>query len=219
MKARFLFGLSAASLGMVTLLGAIPAQAADAIDEVPVAPAAPMEEPPLNTWTGPYAGVALGWGFSGRTEAPGNTVNTDGFVGGGFAGYQFQNGLFVFGGEIDANYSNLRGSNAGLSSRSSFDGSLRARMGVAVTDNVVIYGTAGGALQNLRVANVAGSDSNTMLGWTAGAGVDVKITEKVFGRVEYRYTDFGTRTFNTGSGNQSISSSNNRVMFGVGLQF
>jgi len=219
MKARFLIGSTAAALGIATLLGAIPAQAADAVDEVPVAPAAPMEEPPVNTWSGPYAGVTLGWGFNGRTEAPGNTVNTDGFVGGGFAGYQLQNGMFVFGAEIDANYSNLRGSNAGLASRSGFDGSLRARMGVAVTDNVVIYGTAGGAMQNLRVTDVAGSDTNTMLGWTAGAGVDVKMTEQLFGRVEYRYTDFGSRTFNTGSGAQSISSSNNRVMFGLGLQF
>ena len=39
-----------------------------------------------------------------------------------------------------------------------------------------------------------------MLGWTAGAGVDVKVTEQVFGRVEYRYTDFGSDDFNTGSG-------------------
>jgi outer membrane immunogenic protein len=219
MKARFLIGSTAAALGIATLLGAIPAQAADIVEEVPVAPAVPMEEPPLATWTGPYAGVALGWGFSGETEAPGNSVDTDGFIGGGFAGYQWQNGMFVFGAEIDANYSNLRGSNAGLSSRSGFDGSLRARMGVAVMDNVLIYGTAGGALQNLRVTDVAGSDSNTMVGWTAGAGVDVKMTEQLFGRVEYRYTDFGSKTFNTGSGPQSISSSNNRVMFGLGLQF
>ena len=219
MKARFLIGSTAAALGIATLLGAIPAQAADAVDEVPVAPAAPMEEPPVNTWTGPYAGITLGWGFGGRTEAPGNTVNTSGFIGGGFAGYQLQNGMFVFGGEIDANWANLRGSNAGLASRSTFDGSLRARMGVAVTDRVLIYGTAGGALQNLRVTDFAGSDTNTMIGWTAGAGVDVKVTEQVFGRVEYRYTDFGSRTFNTGSGAQSIDSSNSRVMFGLGMQF
>ena len=45
-----------------------------------------------------------------------------------------------------------------------------------------------------------------MLGWTAGAGVDVKMTEQVFGRVEYRYTDFGSGDFNTGSGPQSVNS-------------
>ena len=36
------------------------------------------------------------------------------------------------------------------------------------------------------------SDGNTMLGWTAGAGADVMFTDTVFGRVEYRYTDFGS---------------------------
>ena len=58
-----------------------------------------------------------------------------------------------------------------------------------------------------------------MLGWTAGAGVDVKITEQVFGRVEYRYTDFGAEDFNTGSGPQSSRLHANRVTFGVGMKF
>ena len=58
-----------------------------------------------------------------------------------------------------------------------------------------------------------------MLGWTAGGGVDVKITEQVFGRVEYRYTDFSSSDFNTGSGTQSIDSNENRVSFGVGMKF
>ena len=58
-----------------------------------------------------------------------------------------------------------------------------------------------------------------MLGWTAGGGVDVKLTEQVFGRVEYRYTDFGSGDFNTGSGPQSVDSNENRVTFGVGMKF
>lgn len=209
----------AAALGFVALVGTIPAYAADAVMEEPPAPAAPMEEPPLNTWSGPYAGVSLGYGFAGRTRAPGNTINTNGFIGGGFAGYNVQSGMMVFGGEIDAGYAGLRGSNAGTSSRSSFDGSLRARMGVAVTNDVMIYGTAGGALQSLRIADAAGADRNTMLGWTAGVGAEAKITDNVFGRVEYRYTDFGSKTFNTGSGAQSIKSRDNRITFGVGMKF
>ena len=220
MSAKFeILRPTAVALGLVAFLGAIPAQAADVIMEEPPMPAAPMEEPPLNTWTGPYAGISLGYGFSGRTNAPGNTVNTKGFVGGGFAGYNYQDGMFVAGIEGDVNYAGLRGSNAGLTSRSSLDGSLRARIGVAVTDDVVIYGTGGGAAQSLRVQDFAGSDRNAMFGYTVGAGVDVKVTEQVFGRVEYRYTDFGSKTFNTGSGPQSINSSDNRVTFGLGMKF
>ena len=48
--------------------------------------------------------------------------------------------------------------------------------------------------QSLKISDPAGSDRKTMLGWTAGGGVDVKLTEQVFGRVEYRYTDFGSPT-------------------------
>jgi outer membrane immunogenic protein len=106
-----------------------------------------------------------------------------------------------------------------VDSKSSLDASLRARMGVAVTDDVLVYGTAGGAAQSLKITDVAGSDRNTLVGWTAGAGIDVKMTENVFGRIEYRYTDFGSRTFNTGSGDQSVSSHDNRVTFGIGMKF
>ena len=61
MKNNLKFGRpAAAALGLLALLGTIPAYAADAVMEEPPAPAAPMEEPPLNTWTGAYAGVSLG---------------------------------------------------------------------------------------------------------------------------------------------------------------
>lgn len=220
MSAKFTFARSTAlAAGLVALLGAVPAYAADVVYEEPPAPAAPLETPPVNTWSGPYAGVSLGYGFSGRTRTPGVDINTSGFVGGAFAGYNFQNGMFVYGGEADLNWANLSGDNAGVDSKSSLDASLRARMGVAVTDDVLVYGTAGGAAQSLKISDVAGSDRNTLVGWTAGAGVDVKMTENVFGRIEYRYTDFGSRTFNTGSGDQSVSSSDNRVTFGIGMKF
>lgn len=209
----------AAAFGLVALLGIIPANAADAVMEEPPAPAAPMEQPPLNTWSGPYAGIQLGYGFSGRTRTPSTDIDTDGFIGGAFGGYNFQNGMFVFGGEVDLNYANLKGDALGTESRSGMDGSLRARIGVAATDNILIYGTAGGAAQSLKIEDAAGSDRNTLLGWTAGAGVDVKVTENVFGRVEYRYTDFGSADFNTGSGQQSVNSRDNRVMFGIGMKF
>ncbi len=220
MSAKFTFTRSTAlAAGLVAMIGMVPAHAADVVYEEPPAPAAPLETPPVNTWSGPYAGVSLGYGFSGRTRTPGVDINTSGFVGGAFGGYNFQNGMFVFGGEADLNWANLSGDNAGVDSKSSLDASLRARMGVAVTDDVLVYGTAGGAAQSLKITDVAGSDRNTLVGWTAGAGIDVKMTENVFGRIEYRYTDFGSRTFNTGSGDQSVSSHDNRVTFGIGMKF
>lgn len=204
--------------GILAVLGTAPVFAADVIMEEPPAPA-PIEELPVASWAGPYVGLSAGYGFAGRTDDSGNKIKTDGFVGGGFAGMQWQNGGFVYGVEGDVNYNGIEGRNAGVKSEAKVDGSLRARLGYAVTPDVLLYGTAGGAAQSLKIRDAVGSDSNSMLGWTAGAGADVKITEQVFGRVEYRYTDYGSADFNTGAGNRSIDFSDNRVTFGVGMKF
>jgi outer membrane immunogenic protein len=59
-----------------------------------------------------------------------------------------------------------------------------------------------------------------MVGYTVGAGTDVKLTEQVFARAEYRYTDFGSEEFNLpGVGTAEFDSTNHRVMLGVGMKF
>jgi outer membrane immunogenic protein len=219
MKANRNLARPMAAIGLLALLAAGPAYAADVISEEPPAPAAPMEEPPVASWAGPYAGVSLGYGFSGTTTPDTGDIDTDGFLGGVFAGYNLQNGLFVYGIEGDVGYSGVKGDNGITETKSGFEGSLRGRLGVAVTNDILLYGTAGGAAERLKVSDPAGDDSNALLGWTAGAGVDVKLTEQVFGRVEYRYTDFGSADFNTGSGPQSVDSKENRVTFGIGMKF
>src|SRR5690606_20451504 len=117
------------------------------------------------------------------------------------------------------NYNSMEGTNAGVKSESSVDGSIRARLGYAVTPDVLLYGTAGGAAQSLKIRDAVGSDSNTVIGWTAGAGADVEVAEQVFGRVECRYTDYGSDDFNTGAGNRSVDSTDNRITFRVGMKF
>lgn len=223
MKANLKFvQASAAAFGLLAF-GMAPAFAADAVMEEP--PAAPMEVPPVNTWSGPYAGVVLGYGFAGSadTDTLGfqNDVDTDGFVGNVFAGYQMESNGFVYGLEGDVGYSDLHGDNAGLELQSGFDGSLRARLGVAVTPDVLLYGTAGGAAQNIEVTDqiTGDNDSNTHLGWTAGVGADIKVTENVFGRVEYRYTDFGSKDYSLNGVNTEVDSHDNRVLFGLGMKF
>ena len=193
--------------------------AADVVGEEPPIPENVMAEPaPIYIWSGPYAGIALGYGF-GESAAPTGPVSTDGFLGSGFAGYNYQTGPMILGLEGDAGYSAVEGTAAGLNVKSGFDGSLRARMGFAVTDDVLVYGTAGGAAARMKVSDAAGSDSQTLLGWAAGAGVDAMLTDQIFGRAEYRYSDFGSEIFNTGSGAQSVDATQNRIQLGVGLKF
>lgn len=205
----------AAALVLVALMGTMPAFAADVIMEEPPVPAAPMAEPPVATWTGAYVGLTGGYAFAGRTELPGETINTDGFLLNGFVGYNYQVGNIVAGAEADIGYSWEDGSDGGFTSDSGVEGSLRARLGYVVSPTVLLYATAGGAAKDLEVSGPGFSESNTMIGWTAGAGADVMVTDNVFGRVEYRYTDFGSETFD----GVEVDDKNQRVLVGLGMKF
>lgn len=207
-----------AGVAVIALMGTVPAIAADAVYEEPPVPSAPAETLPISTWSGIYGGLTLGYGF-GETSVPGNVIDTDGFLGGVFAGAQFQSGSFVYGGEADVGYNWMDGANAGQSTEAGVEGTLRARLGYAPTDRLLVYGTGGVAAGEIGLTNPAGSDSNTVVGWTAGAGIDAKITDKIFGRLEYRYVDYGNETFTTGAVTQSVDVNQNKVLLGVGVQF
>lgn len=222
MKANFNLARPAvAAIALAAALGVTSAHAADVIMEEPPAPAAPVEMAPAVTWAGPYLGLYAGYGFAGEADSVRGTLDTDGFLGGAFAGIQGQNGAFVYGLEGDFGYSDVSAVGLGGTdaSRNGLEGSLRGRLGYAMTDRVLLYGTAGGAATQMTYHTPGVKDENTMLGWTAGAGVDALLTDTVFARVEYRYTDFGSSTFNTAGGPTSIDSNDHRVTFGVGMKF
>ena len=203
-------------------LSAAPALAADVVYQEPPAPQPIIESAPVSSWAGPYVGAHLGYGFSGSVEdkSIGNDISTSGWLGGVFGGYQMQNGQIVYGAEADVNYSGVDGSNAGEDARTRIDGSLRGRLGYAINDDVLVYGTAGVAAERLRVTDnaVPASDTNMMVGYTVGAGADVKLTDDVFARAEYRYSDFGSDTFDLGAPAR-VDSSNHRVTVGLGIKF
>lgn len=211
---------SVAAIGLLAVIGTVPAFAADVVSEEPPAPM-PVAELPVASWAGAYAGVNLGYGFSGRTKVQdyNTSIKTDGFVGGAFAGYNWQQDNFVYGVEGDVGYNGVKGSSNDFKSKSGFEGSIRARLGYSVSPDILLYGTAGGAGEGLKVTDqLTGlGDRKTMFGWTAGVGTDIKFTENVFGRVEYRYTDYGSKTFDNGIG--KVKDSDNRIQFGVGMKF
>lgn len=213
------FALSAAAVMGLSA----PAFAADVVYQEPPAPAPIIESAPVSSWAGPYAGVHLGYGFSGSAETSvggvTNDIGTSGWLGGAFGGFNAQNGQFVYGAEADVNYSGVDGSNAGETARSRLDGSLRGRLGYAINDDVLVYGTAGVAAERLRVTDGLGArDTNMMVGYTVGAGTDVKLTDDVFARAEYRYSDYGSENFNL-TAPTSVNSSNHRVTVGLGIKF
>lgn len=164
------------------------------------------------SWTGAHVGLSAGhvWASSdSQFSAPSYHSESDpqGYFSGAFAGYtfQFDNGI-VLGAEADfasasvsaesfvysgafPNYGDI------LTTRLDWSASLRARLGYAI-DRVLIFGTAGVAAADFKVSESYGGVHPEMInkaltGWTVGIGVDYSITDHVFSRLEYRYSDFG----------------------------
>jgi len=211
----------AVAAGLATVFASGSAFAADVVYEEPPAPAPITDPTPIASWAGPYVGVTTGYGFGGSVTgtAGGAIGGASGWMFGGFGGYNFQSGSFVYGLEGDIGYNGINRGNGTTYFRNGLEGSLRARFGVAATDNVLLYATAGGAGAQQQIFDATGSARGGAWGWTAGAGADVKMTDNIFGRLEYRYTDLGNVTLNTGTGPQTINSQNHRVTVGLGVKF
>lgn len=202
----------------VVLALSTPALAAD-LATTPVEPVVPVMP---YSWTGFYAGVHAGYGWGSEHDdlsvptagaATLDSFNVQGAVGGIHAGYNQQYESFVFGVEGDLDLSGINGSQrsavgaegatiSSLSLRSTWQGSVRARIGYAF-DRLLIYGTGGVAFGNAKVhgfvdgpaGTFSGSQSKTLVGWTAGAGAEYAFDDHWIGRLEVRYTDFGKSTY------------------------
>jgi outer membrane immunogenic protein len=77
---------------------------------------------------------------------------------------------------------------------------VRGRIGIAF-DRFLVFGTGGFAWGDpsssytLLGAGPLAVNGVNASGWTAGAGLDYALTDHVFGRVEYRYTDLAMAGF------------------------
>lgn len=230
------YGIVAA--GALPLVFTVPAFAADAIMEPAPQPpvAAPME--PQFSWSGVYGGASLGYGWAGDSNAevpqPGagtsdrNFDDSDGVMGGVFAGYQQQNGSLVYGVEGDVTYGDHEQTRPALVTGSAtqeigVQGSLRGRLGYAM-DRVLVYGTAGVAAADIEtsatVGGATGGNDDARIGWTAGAGAEYAVTDQVFVRGEYRYTDYGDESFDVGTaGSANVDTNIHSGTVGVGFKF
>jgi len=224
----------------VVFAGISGAYAADAIQyEEPV----PVVTAPVFSWTGGYLGgqIGYGWGKSrfGDDDFVSINVKPDGFLGGLYAGYNFDLGnSVVLGLDGDITYNNLKdsysvtdlaGDSESLESKLRWSGAVRARAGVAV-DRFLPYiagGVAFGSVKNTLSSTEDGiedsfSQSKTLTGWTAGAGVDYAATDNLIVRLEYRYTDYGNKDFDFGT-DSDLSVRNkfktNDVRLGVAYKF
>ncbi|MBR1171235.1 outer membrane protein [Bradyrhizobium sp. DASA03005] len=148
---------------------------------------------PLNaySWAGPYLGGNIGYQWG---SVDNNPTKPSGFVGGVQAGYNFQNGPWVFGVEGDIQAAGADDTFAPWKFSNPWFGTLRGRAGYAF-NNVLFYGTAGLAFGELRAQTFGWTESHTTAGWTIGAGAEVGLTPNWSAKLEYLYIDLSTSQF------------------------
>lgn len=176
----------------------------------------------------PFAGLSLG-AFLGLSAGDADfasgdfsneeTLDLEGVEGGIYGGYayQFDRGL-VLGVEGDAALTDVEEEESGVSIERSHNASLRGRAGVAL-DQFLLYGTGGVAVGEVELSNASGEADETLTGYTAGAGVERAITDRVSARIEYRYTDLGDKTFSLPSGPQDLEIDDHKIRAGIGFRF
>lgn len=210
---RRLCGTTAVALLLAA--GASAAQAADLIvEDVPVAVA------PVTDWTGFYAGVHLGYGSADVSGEWAGSVGlfdldgpvqdydmTGGFVGGQL-GFNYQlDSNFVVGLEGSLSLGDLSGGEVQFdepgvlveaNSTINWFGSVVARGGVAVSDDLLLYGTVGLAWANVDLEVVSSglldavaNDSQTHFGPTVGIGAELKLDEQWSVGADLRYAALG----------------------------
>jgi outer membrane immunogenic protein len=165
-----------------------------------VAAAVPFVTTPPR-WYGPYGALNLGFAWG---ELDGFSVN-------------WQNGEFVFGGESDLHFSSTDATLASYQFSNPWFGTVRGRAGFA-WGWALFYATAGVAFGEGKVDfgnNL--SETNTNLGWTAGAGIEFAFTPCWSIKAEYLFYDLGTQNFQQAGINTGFSAEVLRL--GVNYRF
>jgi opacity protein-like surface antigen/outer membrane receptor protein involved in Fe transport len=169
--------------------------------------------------------MLLSDGVGNPLSAASFSTRHDGALGGGQVGYNWQHGIWLAGFETDIAFEHYRTATGALcpgaicNPTTAFDapvgliqqhnldwfGTVRGRLGVAVTPDVLAYGTGGLAYGEVEHMGIMyGSDGATpndagnpfvnralRAGWTAGAGIEARLAGNVTGKVEYLHLDFG----------------------------
>lgn len=174
--------------------------------------AAPAAVYSAYNWMGPYVGANLGyqWGdvTNNLTQPAGGSLGVQ-------AGYNWQSGQLVIGGEADLQISNADDVLAPWKFSNPWFSTARARVGYA-WNNVLFYGTGGLVFGGLELDSAGLTQSRTRYGWTIGAGAEVGLTPNWTAKVEYLYFDLVDRDYFIGTSNGLESS---LLRMGVNYKF
>jgi outer membrane immunogenic protein len=226
------FVITAAKAGLAALVaGIVGASAATAADLGPyrAGPGYGTGGPlAIERWTGFYFGGTLGYasGSTGVDGGSGNfTFDQSGGLGTVFAGYNWQSGSTVLGLEADIGTGGFDGSASNsaraISGELSSFGSVRARGGVLMSPQMLLYATGGLAWGDYNF-KVAGADraSEMLIGFQVGAGLEYMIAPQWTMRVEYIYTGLGSERLDHGGGLANTYDPDfHTIRAGIGFKF
>lgn len=138
----------------------------------------------------------------------------DGFVGGAHIGYDWQVNSLVFGAILDVSYTDIGDAQRAFSRTPAtytierdldWMATLRGRIGYAVNDRFLVYGTGGVAYGDVNFSysqpgsaatpTVSGGQDSDF-GYVVGAGIETKVTQQISFGLEYLYTNLGGNDFN-----------------------
>ncbi|RYE03156.1 MAG: porin family protein [Sphingomonadales bacterium] len=183
--------------------------------------AAPAFAQDAAPFTGPRAEAVLGWDHVSDDSLNGGS--RDGVVYGGQIGYDFQAGSAVIGVEGEATGATTKNTSNGvlvagdtLRTKAGRDLYVGARVGFTVGERALIY--AKGGYTNAQFKNEYRSavtnldDRDNVDGWRLGAGAEVKLTDKVYAKAEYRYSKYDSDSAN-------VDAKRHQVLAGVGVRF
>lgn len=200
----------------LTILGAASASAAD-LAARPYTKAPPMPLAVAYNWSGFYAGLMGGYGWSDRVSVDGFALATNdikGGFGGGTIGYNWAipGGNWLWGLEVDAaasdmNYSVTVPAVVTLDDKIRSFGSVTGRLGV--TSGPALFYVKGGyawADNRISITVPAGTASQSKVhsGWTVGGGVEYMFAPSWSLKGEYMYADYGSATY----GDPAIATTN-----------
>lgn len=209
-------------------------------------PVAPVAYVSAFSWTGFYLGGELGWirtdpeyttgaVLLGAPFAVSSTSSKDGLSYGVLAGYNYQMGNLVLGVEGDfqgwtvgqIRYTAITGDF--LTAHSKWGASVRGRLGYAA-ERALFYVAGGAAFvsnnTSVPTTGISIDGDGTRVGWTVGAGIDYAFTNNWFTGLEYRYSQYQSKSFvypipilNLGLVGFKQELSNNQVTARIGYKF
>jgi outer membrane immunogenic protein len=211
----------------LALLATSAARAADAIVEEP-----PVAEVTVFNWTGFYIGAQGGYVWTNLDVDPGaiGIDDLNGGLFGGYIGYNWQYGNWVFGAEGDFNgvWNDQTFAVGGLvpftvDIGTDWLASIRARAGYSV-DRFLLFATGGVAFTQASAdvnfgGGLTASGDETFTGWTIGAGAEYAFTDNWLGRIEYRYYDFPGKDLDGAGGLGDVSLNTSTITAGIAYKF